>query len=101
MNLVMNISDNDSGRMPLPGHRTGIPQASARFLWIDEESGDELAVEVKGNEAFFGELETLGFERQSSELDPSSRKPSGRLSASMDVGSGRSKRSKGGERRLG
>ena len=97
--------------------REGLPAASACFLWIDEETGDELAVEVRGNEAFFNKLETIGFERQagsdslsddepsSIQLDDSSgsrevsaalieesaprKSRQGRLRARMDVGSSR------------
>lgn len=39
------------------------PSASASFLWLDEESGDELSVEVRGDEAFFEKLESIGFRR--------------------------------------
>ena len=33
----------------------------ACFLWIDEESGDELVIEAQGSASFFAQLEALGF----------------------------------------
>jgi len=33
----------------------------ACFLWIDEETGDELVVEAQGSASFFAQLEALGF----------------------------------------
>lgn len=81
------------------------PRPSARFLWVDEESGDELTVEVRGDEAFFSELESIGFERQDGEAAQrkdvpdsaegqrasvdSSTKTSRGLNASVDVGIGK------------
>jgi hypothetical protein len=86
-------------------------RSSASFLWVDRESGEELKVEVRGDEAFFEELVAIGFKRESSrdqveggELKPSLAGPGGeasevesktsapdplRLSASMDVNPGR------------
>lgn len=62
------------------------PRGLARFLWVDAETGDELAVDVRGTESFFEELENLGFERLGEGVQPDPRrseKP--RLSASVDV----------------
>jgi hypothetical protein len=41
----------------------------ARFVWRDPRSGELLEVVLHGSEAFFAELETLGFERTAG-LDP-------------------------------
>ena len=97
-------------------------RASARFLWIDDETGDELVVEVSGGEGFYRELEKIGFLREA-EQDPAGpggpqgagapsswtgshesaprRSEAGRLSARMDVGSrdrGAGEGSKGADR---
>ena len=62
------------------------PRGMARFLWIDVETGDELSVDVRGSESFFGELENLGFERllEGAVEDPR-RSGKSRLSARVDV----------------
>ena len=62
------------------------PRGMAQFLWVDAETGDELAVDVRGNESFFEELKNLGFERLGEGVQQNPRrseKP--RLSASVDV----------------
>ena len=38
------------------------PSHSARFSWLDRETGEWIAVEIQGSEAFLAELEALGFE---------------------------------------
>ena len=82
------IAESTIGRIdplerPLPAER---PRGLARFLWVDEETGDELSVDVRGNESFFRELEHLGFKRIVEEqgVDPR-RSPSTRLRARVDV----------------
>jgi hypothetical protein len=95
----------DAGCSGTPGGAMGEDPASVRFLWIDDESGDELVVEVSGGEEFFRELEKIGFLR---EIGPGPSGPQGagrepswkgshdtaprrsegpRLNARMDVGS--------------
>ena len=51
-------------RGPADGDGALSQEGRAQFLWIDEESGDELTVEVSGNEDFFVVLERIGFQRQ-------------------------------------
>lgn len=93
---------------PRPAGGAGVvspDEGRAHFLWIDEESGDELTVEVSGSEDFFLVLERIGFQRQcgsgsggpgdegadtSSDGGPmrAPRRSEGtRLKARMDVGS--------------
>jgi hypothetical protein len=44
---------------------TGVSeQERARFHWTDEETGERMLVEVKGDGAFFANLAELGFERE-------------------------------------
>jgi hypothetical protein len=38
------------------------PSHSARFSWLDRETGERITVEIQGSEAFLAELEALGFE---------------------------------------
>ena len=62
------------------------PAARASFLWIDEESGDELLVEAQGQESFFEHLEALGFVRH---VGGGGDEPEGvRHSARLDVAGG-------------
>lgn len=95
-----------TARRPAGGAAVVSPdEGGAHFLWIDEESGDELTVEVTGNEDFFLVLERIGFQRHcgsgpggpggegadtSSEGGPRrapGRSEGTRLEARMDVGS--------------
>ncbi len=63
----------------------------ACFLWIDEESGDELVVEAQGSASFFAQLEALGFVPhipRSGEGDEGRGEPNGvRRSARLDMAS--------------
>ncbi len=38
------------------------PSHSARFSWLDRETGERITVEIQGSQAFLAELEALGFE---------------------------------------
>lgn len=114
--------DEDTGGEDTQYRGRGEGRASARFLWIDDETGDELVVEVSGGEGFYRELEKIGFLREA-EQDPAGpegpqgagapaswtgshesaprRSEAGRLSARMDVGSrdrGAGEGSKGADR---
>jgi len=89
------MNEDLSTRLDRIGEAEG-PRALARFLWLDHESGDELAVEVHGSESFFNELENIGFERLDDPLQERPRTPrrsdNPRLNAKVDVASASSSR---------
>jgi|GEM_PF-3181329 len=59
-------AEEPGGQVPARGVDPGDhdPKERASFIWVDEETGEELAVIVRGDEAFFRELESIGFARR-------------------------------------